>query len=264
MWNTTNIDQRAVIDETATIEDNVSIGPYTVIGPYVKIDKGCRIGSHVVIGPYTHMGENNDIYHFSSIGDEPQDIHYKGQVTYLKIGNGNIIREFCTLNRGTYDHRGETVIGDNNMFMAYVHIAHDCIIGNHVLFINNASLAGHVNVRDHAVVGAFVGIHQFTTIGSYSFLARAAMVGNDVPPFIMVAGNPASVYGLNSVGLKRAGFDHKTILRLREAYKILYRQGLKLDKAMEQMHHMEQECPQVRALVQSLQESQVSKRGIIR
>lgn len=254
------IDERAIIDPNAKIATDVHIGPWTSIGPDVEIDSGTHIGPHVVIKGPTKIGKNNKIYQFASIGEDPQHVNYKGEATQLVIGDGNVIREFCTMNRGTAQGGKTTTIGNNNFFMAYVHIAHDCVVGNHIIFVNNASLAGHVHVQDYATIGGFVGIHQFCTIGAYSFIT-AAMVGKDVPPYVMVTGNTAKVCGLNTVGLKRRGFSSETIVMLRRAYNILYRQGLNVKQAIIELEKMAIECPEIQLFIDAITNS---SRGVVR
>lgn len=254
------IDERANIDPSARIAANVHIGPWTMIGANVEIDSGTHIGPHVVIKGPTKIGKNNRIYQFASIGEDPQHVNYKGEPTRLEIGDGNVIREFCTLNRGTAQGGQVTSIGDNNFFMAYVHVAHDCVVGSNTIFVNNASLAGHVNVQDYATIGGFVGIHQFCTIGAHSFIT-AAMVGKDVPPYVIVTGNTATVCGLNTVGLKRRGFSAETITILRRAYNILYRQGLNVKQAIHELEKMVVECPEVQLFIDAINNS---SRGLVR
>jgi len=254
------IDERAVIDPSAKIEEGVSIGPWSIIGPNVEIGTGTVIGPHVVIQRSTIIGRNNRIYQYASIGEDPQHVNYKGEETLLKIGDGNVIREFCTLNRGTAQGGGTTHIGDYNFFMAYVHVAHDCKVGNHTIFVNNASLAGHVTVEDYATIGGFVGIHQFCNIGAYSFIT-AAMVGKDVPPYVIVTGNTAAVCGLNTVGLKRRGFSSDTITILRRAYNVLFRQGLNVKQALLELEKMVLDCPEVQLFIDAINNS---NRGLVR
>jgi UDP-N-acetylglucosamine acyltransferase len=224
------------------------------------VGDGSIIGSHVVIKGDTIIGRNNKIYQYASIGEDPQHTNYKGEKTLLRIGDGNLIREFCTINRGTMQGGGETKIGDENFFMAYVHIAHDCQVGNSTIFVNNASVAGHVTVEDYATIGAFVGIHQRCNIGAYSFIT-AAMVGKDVPPYVIVTGNAAAVCGLNTVGLKRRGFSSQTITMLRRAYHILFRQGLNIKEVLEELEKMVLECPEVQLFIDAINNS---GRGIVR
>lgn len=254
------IDERAIIDPSAKIESNVTIGPWSIVGPDVEIGSGTVIGPHVVIKGSTILGRNNKVYQYASLGEDPQHVNYKGEKTLLKIGDGNIIREFSTLNRGTSQGGGVTSIGDNNFLMAYVHVAHDCQVKNNTIFVNNASLAGHVTVQDYATIGAFVGIHQFCNIGAYSFIT-AAMVGKDVPPYVMVTGNTAAVCGLNIVGLKRRGFSTQTITMLRRAYNILFRKGLNVKQALCELEEMVLECPEIQLLLDSVNNS---NRGLVR
>lgn len=254
------IDERAIIDPSAKIAADVTIGPWTMIGPEVEIGSGTVIGPHVVVKGYTQIGCNNKIYQYASVGEAPQHMNYKGEETLLKIGDNNIIREFCTLNRGTAQGGGITSIGNNNFLMAYVHIAHDCTVTDHTIFVNNASLAGHVTVEQHATIGGFCGIHQFCHIGAYSFIT-AAMVGKDVPPYVIVTGNTAQVCGLNTVGLKRRGFNTNTITMLRRAYNILFRQGLNVKQALIELEKMVLECPEIQLFIDSVNNS---NRGLVR
>lgn len=255
------IDHRAIIDPTAKIAPDVTIGPWSIIGPNVEIGAGTEIGAHVVIKDNTKIGRNNKILQFASIGEAPQHIHYRGEPTRLEIGDNNLIREFCTLNRGTVQGGGVTRIGNHNFIMSYVHVAHDCQIGNHIIFVNNASLSGHVRVDDYATIGGFVGVHQFCTVGAYSYVSRAAMVAKDVLPYVIVTGNNVSVCGLNTVGLKRRGFTPETIRTLRNAYSIIYRRGLTVNQAVLELQSMLAGCPEVQLLISGLQNS---ARGIIR
>lgn len=254
------IDARAIVDPTAKIAAGVSIGPWTLIEGDVEIGEGTKIESHVVIKAHTRIGKNNHIYQFSSIGEAPQDTSYQGQATWLEIGDHNIIREFCTISRGTSSGSGTTRIGNNNFIMAYVHIAHDCQIGNEVTLVNNAALAGHVTVHDFARIGGFVGVHQYCTVGAYSFVT-AAMIGKDIPPYVIVTGNTAKLCGLNIVGLKRRGFTPEAITGLRRAYNILFRKGLKLATAKAELENMLTEFPDVKLFIDSVSES---ARGILR
>lgn len=254
------IDERAIIDPSAKVAPGVTIGPWTVIGPGVEIGEGTIIGPHVVIKNRVIIGRDNKIYQFASIGEDPQHLNYKGEATSLRIGDRNIIREFCTMNRGTVQGGGETSVGDDNFFMAYVHVAHDCKVGNRTIFVNNASLAGHVTVQDYATIGAFVGIHQFCNIGAYSFIT-AAMVGKDVPPYVIVTGNTAAVCGLNTVGLKRSGFSSETITVLRRAYNILFRQGLNVKEALVELEKLVVNTPEVQLFIDAMTSS---NRGLVR
>lgn len=228
------IDERAVIDPNAVIGKNVSIGPYSVIGPDVYIGDGNWIGSHVVIKGPTRIGQANRIYQFSSIGDDPQDKKFSDdEQSTLEIGDRNLIREYCSINRGTEEGGGKTVIGNDNWIMAYVHIAHDCLVGNSTVFANNTTLAGHVSIDNFVILGGFTGVHQFCHIGKHCFTAISSVVVKDIPPFLMVSGNTAKPSGLNREGLKRHGFTTETIDLLRKAYKIVYRNGLTKNLAIE-------------------------------
>lgn len=255
------IDNRAEIHPEAIIAENVEIGAWSVIGAHVEIAEGCKIGPHVVIQGPTRIGKNNRIFQFASIGEEPQDKKYNGEDTLLEIGDDNTIREFVTLNRGTVQGGGVTRIGNDNWIMAYVHVAHDCIIGNHTIFANNASLAGHVIVEDYAVLSGFSGVHQFCTLGAYSFVAKATYVAKDVLPYLLVAGYSPTVCGLNSVGLKRQGFSSTTLEHLKRAYKIIFRKGYTVKQAIAELHEMISECPEIEAFITAMQNSQ---RGIVR
>ena len=225
----------AIIDEQAVIGDGVSIGAFSIIGAGVEIDDGCEIGPHVVIRCNTHMGKNNKVFQFASVGDDPQDKKYAGEETWLEIGDNNVIREFATINRGTAQDQGTTRIGNDNLLMAYTHVAHDCILGDHTILANAASLGGHVQIHDWAILGGFSMVHQFTRIGAHSFAAMGSAIGKDVPPFVMVAGNPAQPRGINAEGLKRRGFDAEAIGTLKNSYRLLYRAGLRLEQAQQQI-----------------------------
>ncbi|MBS0289096.1 MAG: acyl-ACP--UDP-N-acetylglucosamine O-acyltransferase [Proteobacteria bacterium] len=255
------ISDKAIIDKSAKIAANVEISPYTVIGKDVEIGEGTWVGPHAVINGPTKIGANNRIYQFASIGEAPQDKKYAGEPTRLEIGDNNTFRECSTVSRGTKPGGGLTKIGNDNLFMAYVHIAHDCIVGNNTTFSNNASLAGHVTVDDFANLGGFVGVHQFCNIGSYCFCAGGSMIVKDVLPFITVSGNLAQAYGLNVEGLKRRQFTAEIITHLKRAYKILYRQGLTLEEAVHKLEGMIPDCNQVQVLIEFIKKS---TRGIIR
>ncbi len=255
------IDQRAIVDPSAKIASDVTIGPWSIIGPNVEIESGTQIGSHVVIKDNTKIGRNNKILQFASLGEAPQHINYRGEPTRLEIGDNNLIREFCTLNRGTVQGGGVTRIGNNNFIMSYVHVGHDCQIGNHIIFVNNASLSGHVHIDDYATIGGFVGVHQFCAVGAYSYVSRAAMVTQDVLPYTIVVGNNVTVSGINTVGLKRRGFSENTIRALRNAYSIIYRRGLTVKQALIELQGMVAEYPEVQLFISGLQNS---SRGIIR
>ena len=255
------IDERSDIHPSAAIADNVTIGPWSVIGENVAIGEGTWIGPHVVIRGPTKIGRNNKIYQFASVGEDTQDKKYRGEETWLEIGDNNVVREFCTLNRGTAQGGGVTKIGNGNLLMAYVHVAHDCIIHNDTVFANNASLAGHVEVCDYAILSGFSGVHQFCVIGEYSFIAKGALIAKDVPPYMLVAGiEKPSTYGLNIEGLRRHNFSKETIALLRRAYKAIYRQGLTLANAIDDIKSMAPDDVNLQRLVEFLQRSQ---RGIV-
>lgn len=255
------IDTRAIIDPAAKIADDVEIGPWSIIGPEVEIGAGTRIGPHVVIKGPTKIGCNNQFFQFSSIGEDSQDKKYTGEKTFLEIGDNNVFREFCSINRGTHQGGGITRIGNNNLFMACTHVAHDCIVGNHTIFSNHASAAGHVLVGDYAILSGFSGIHQFCIIGAHSFIAAGCMVTKDVLPYVLVDGSTATTRGLNTEGLKRRGFSAETLNTLRRAYKIIYRNGLTVAEAIEQLQELTKECVEVKLMIDVLQQSQ---RGIVR
>lgn len=252
------IDKTALIDPSAKIASNVSVGPYSIIGPEVEIGEGTWIGPHVVIQGPTRIGCYNKIFQFSSIGEISQDKKFSGQTTYLHIGDRNVIREFSTFNRGT-SQDSVTKIGNDNLFMAYVHVAHDCEIGNWTVFANNASLAGHVKVEDYAVLSGFSGVFQFCRIGKHSFTTTNSVIIKDVPPFVKVSGYYAKPFGLNTVGLQRSGFAEQTILQLRRAYRIIYRKGLTVVKALEELQKVQ--CPEVDQLIRFIKTSTM---GIVR
>lgn len=253
------IDKKAIIDPSAVIANNVSIGAYSVIGPDVEIGEGTWIGPHVVIQGPTRIGRDNRIFQFTSVGEIPQDLKFKGEKTFLEIGDRNIIREFCTLNRGTIQDKAITRIGNDNLFMAYVHIAHDCEIGNHTIFSNNASLAGHVTVEDFVTLGGFSGVYQHCRVGTHSFISTNSVVIKDVPPYVKVSGYYAKPFGLNTVGLQRRGFAEETITHLRRAYKIIYRNGLTVANALQELHKIA--SPEIKQLIQFIE---MSNAGIVR
>jgi len=251
----------AIIDPGARLASGVSVGAYSIIGADVEVGENTWIAPHVVISGPTRIGRNNKIYQFSSIGAVPQDKKYAGEKTFLEIGDGNVIREGCTINRGTAQGGGITRIGSNNWIMAYVHIAHDCIIGDGIVFANNASLAGHVTVQDYVILGGFTLVHQFCIVGAYAFTAMASAISKDVPPYLMVSGHMARPHGLNTEGLKRHGFSPDSISQLRRAYKILYRSNYTVEQALEKLRELEQDCPEVTRWVEFLRNT---TRGIVR
>jgi UDP-N-acetylglucosamine acyltransferase len=246
------IDPRAVIDPAAELAADVVVGPFAVIGANVTIGPGCRIGPHaVVLGP-TQLGRNNQVFQFASIGDAPQDKKYKGEPTRLEIGDGNTFREYCTVNRGTTHDLGVTRIGSDNWFMAYTHVAHDCQIGDHCILANFATLGGHVELGDWVIMAGFSGVHQFCKIGAHCFVANNAAVTRDVPPYLMVTGQPAEPHSVNAEGLKRRGFTPDQIRNIRGAYKVLYRSGLKLAEATEQLKQLAAEQAELKPFVEFL------------
>jgi UDP-N-acetylglucosamine acyltransferase len=227
----TQIHPTAIVDPGARLGENVAIGAYAVIGAGVEIGDGTTVGPHAVIEGPTTIGRDNRIYQFASLGAAPQDKKYAGEPTRLEIGDRNTIREFCTFNRGTTQDAGTTRIGDDNWLMAYVHIAHDCVVGNQTIFANNAQIAGHVHVGDWAILGGFTVVHQFVRIGAHAITGMGTILLQDVPPYVMANGNPSAPHGINAEGLKRRGFSPEAIAALRRAYKTLYRGGLKLEEA---------------------------------
>jgi len=256
-----SIHPTAIVSASARIADDVEIGPYAVVGDDVEIGSGTRIESHVVINGPTRIGRDNHIYQFASIGDDPQDKKYAGEPTRLEIGDRNTIREYCTISRGTVQDEGITTIGNDNWIMAYVHIAHDCRVGSNTIFANNASLAGHVRVGDWVIFAGFSGAHQFCHIGAHSFLGMYSGTNRDVPAYMMVAGQPSEPRGINSEGLKRRNFSADQIRNIKNAYRIVYRKGLKLAEAIEQLERLVDAQPELRIFIDSLQ---VSERGILR
>lgn len=255
------IDPTAVVHPSARLASGVAVGPWSVIGADVEIGEDTWIGPHVVINGPTRIGRENKIYQFNSIGDVPQDKKYAGERSYLEIGDRNVIREYCTLNRGTQQGGGVTRLGDDNWIMAYVHIAHDCQVGSNTVMANGASLAGHVEVGDYVALGGFTMVHQFCAIGAHSFSAVCSVILKDVPPYVLVAGNSAKPRGLNAEGLKRRGFSAETIRILWRAYKTIYRQGFTVQQASQELASMALECPEVEPLIMCLERSE---RGIVR
>ena len=236
----------AVVDPRAELDASVSVGPYAVIGPHVRVGAGSSIGAHCVIEGHTRIGSDNRIFQFASIGAAPQDKKYAGEPTRLEIGHGNTIREFVTINTGTVQDEGVTRLGDDNWIMAYVHIAHDCQVGNQTTLANNTTLAGHVDVGDWATVGGLTGVLQRMRIGAHTMIGFASHVGKDVPPFMVVDGNPLAVRGVNLVGLRRRAFSDERIAAIREMHKLLYRQGLTLEQARAAIMALPEKMPQAR------------------
>lgn len=256
-----SIHPQAIIDPSAKVAEDVIIGPWTYIGPDVEIGSGTEIMSHVVIKGPTSIGKNNRIFQFSSVGEECQDKKYAGEATRLEIGDNNVIRESCTIHRGTAQDAGITKVGSNNLIMAYVHIAHDCVVGDNIILANNATLAGHVHVGDWAILGGGSMIHQFCHIGTHSMSAGGSIVLKDIPAYVMASGQSASAFGLNSEGLKRRGFSKEAMTALKRAYKTIFRQGLTLKQAIEILEESAINVPEVNVLLDSLKNS---SRGIVR
>jgi UDP-N-acetylglucosamine acyltransferase len=257
-----NIHPTAIISPEANISEGAEIGPYTIIGRDVNIGKSTVIGPHVVIDSHTDIGERCRIFQFTSIGAIPQDLKFKGEEKRVIIGNNNTIREFVTINRGTASDIGMTIIGNNNLIMAYCHIAHNCKLGNNIIMVNAANLAGHIHVDDYAIIGGLTGVHQFTRIGSHCIIGGMSAVDKDIPPFVTAAGNRARLYGLNVIGLKRRGFKEETIKALKKAYRIVFRSSLLLSVAIEKVKNEVEDIPEVRQFVEFIESR--SARGICR
>lgn len=255
------IDPRAIIDPNARLADNVQVGPWSYIGPDVVIGEGTIIASHVVIKGSTKIGVNNHIFQFSSIGEDCQDKKYAGEVTYLEIGDSNVFREGCTIHRGTVQDKSLTKIGSHNLFMAYAHVAHDCIVGDHVIMANNSAIAGHVHLGSNTILGGFTAVHQFCRIGSHVMCGAGTVVLKDIPDYVMATGNPAQPHGINAEGLKRRGFTPEVVRQIKQAYKIIYRQKLTVDQALQRLSEMALDTAEILPLIYSLQ---ASSRGVIR
>ncbi|MBK1648874.1 acyl-ACP--UDP-N-acetylglucosamine O-acyltransferase [Rhabdochromatium marinum] len=235
----------AVIDADADLHPQVEVGPFAVIGAGVRIGRGCRIGSHAVIKGPTRMGEDNQVFQFAVVGEAPQDMKFAGEPTELVIGERNVIREFATLHRGTVQDQGVTRIGNDNLLMAYTHVAHDCRIGDHVIMANAASLGGHIQIDDWAILGGFTIVHQFCRIGAHCFTSLGSVVTKDIPPFVTVSGHPARARGVNVEGLRRRQFDTERIRHIRQGYRLLYRSGLLIDEAIARLRELGTEAPDV-------------------
>ncbi|WP_110666965.1 acyl-ACP--UDP-N-acetylglucosamine O-acyltransferase [Salinicola halophilus] len=250
----------AIVDPAATLADDVEVGPFSVIGPDVEIDAGCVIGPHVVIKGPTSLGKRNRIFQFASVGEDCQDKKYAGEPTRLDVGDDNVVRESVTLHRGTAQDRGATTIGSRNLFMAYSHVGHDCVIGDDCILANQATLAGHVRLGDFAILGGLSAIHQFCHMGEHAMVGGCSAITKDVPAFVMASGNPAAPHGLNSIGLKRRGFSSESVRALNEAYRLVYRKGLTLEQAVSEIESRFS-FDETRRFVDSLKSSQ---RGILR
>jgi UDP-N-acetylglucosamine acyltransferase len=255
------IDARAIVSAEAQLAPDVTVGPFSIIGPQVRIGARTVIGPHVVVNGPTTIGADNRIFQFASIGDAPQDKKYRGEPTQLVIGDRNVFRESCTINRGTTHDKGVTRIGNDNLFMAFSHVAHDCSIGNNTVFANSVAMGGHVEVGDWVILGGLTAIHQFIKIGAHAFLGGGAILSRDVPPYLMVAGNPAVPHGINAEGLRRRGFNEEQIRHIREAYRVLYRSDLKLADALARLAPLAQERPEIRTFVDFID---ASTRSLVR
>ena len=256
----------AVVDPAAQLHSTVSVGPFAVIGPHVQIGANTSVGAHCVIEGFTRIGEGNTIHSHAALGGAPQDKKYANEPTRLEIGHRNTIREFCTFNTGTVQDQGVTRIGDDNWIMAYVHIAHDCQLGNNTILANNATLAGHVQVDDWAIIGGLTGVHQFSKVGAHVMAGFSSHISQDVPPFMMVDGNPLTVRGLNLEGLRRRGFGPERLAVIKQAYRSIYRSGLTLQAALDSLHDLHSSCvPEAQVDVQLMIDFLTqSKRGIVR
>ncbi|MGB0466149.1 MAG: acyl-ACP--UDP-N-acetylglucosamine O-acyltransferase [Pontibacterium sp.] len=255
------IDPRAIVDPSAKLADNVEVGPFSIIGPDVEIGEGTRIGPHAVVKGPTRIGANNQIFQFATVGEDCQDKKYNGEATRLTIGDNNVIREGVTIHRGTVQDKGETIIGSHNLFMAYAHVAHDCVVGNNVILANNAAIAGHVHVGDWTILGGFTAVHQFCHIGAHVMCGAGTVVLKDIPSYVLATGNPAKAHGINAEGLKRRGFSPDTIKAIRRAYKVIYRQALTVGQVLDVLESMSQDEKEIKPLIEALRSS---ARGIIR
>lgn len=255
------IHETAIVHPGATLASDVEIGPYSIVGADVELGAGCWIGPHVVLHGPMQMGRNNRVFQFCSLGEAPQDLKYDGEATRLEIGDGNTFREFATVNRGTVSGGGVTRIGDGNLFMGYTHVAHDCRIGNNVIFSNTSQIAGHVEIGDNVILGGFTKVHQFTHLGEHCFTGISTIITRDVPPYVVVAGTQARTYGINKIGLRRRGFDERTITALHTAYKALIRRRGGRDAAMEEIETLRAAHPEVQRFVEFIERSE---RGIVR
>ena len=252
------IDPRAIVSPQAELAPDVVVGPFSIIGPNVTIGPGCIVGPHVVINGPTKIGAQNRFWQFASIGDAPQDKKYKGEPTRLVIGDRNVFRESVTVNRGTTQDKGVTTIGNDNLFMSYSHVAHDCVVGNNLVFANGATLGGHVEIGDWVIIGGLAAIHQFCKVGAHAFIAGGAIVTRDVPTYVMVAGNPAGPHTVNAEGLKRRGFTPEQVRNVRNAFRVLYRSDLLLADALTKLKELGATQPEVAALVDFIGRSERS------
>jgi UDP-N-acetylglucosamine acyltransferase len=251
----------AIIHPGAVVAADVQVGPYAIIGEHVAIGPGCWVGPHAVIEGWTEIGRDNRIFQFASVGAIPQDLKFRGEQSWLRIGDRNTIREFVTMHRGTADGGGETVVGHDNLFMAYAHVAHDCRVGNRVILANGATLAGHVQVDDHAILGGLSAAHQFTRIGCHVMVSGGAMVAQDIPPYTIAQGDRARTIGLNLIGLQRRGFSEETIRGIKRAYKMIFRSGMRLEDALDKVAAEVESSPELQGFTEFIRNSE---RGIAR
>lgn len=258
---TTMIHPTAIIHETAVIGKNVEIGPYSIIGERVELGDDCWVAPHVVIKGPTKIGKGNKIFQFASVGEDCQDLKYNGEETFLEIGDNNVFRESCTIHRGTAQDQGTTRIGNNNLLMAYVHVAHDCILGDNIILSNNATLAGHTHIANNVIIGGLSALHQFTRVGEFAMIGGCSAVNKDIPPYFMATGNYAQAQGINSIGLKRRGFSSAAIMEIKRAYKIICRQGNTLAEARKEIEAKVESCPELKILYDFISED---NRGIVR
>jgi UDP-N-acetylglucosamine acyltransferase len=255
----------AIVDPRAELDSSVEVGAYSIIGPHVRIDAGTVVGPHVVIEGHTTIGRDNKFFQFSSIGAAPQDKKWAGEPTRLEVGDRNTVREFCTFNLGTAQDAGVTRLGNDNWISAYVHLAHDCQVGSNTIFSNNAQLAGHVHVGDWAILSGYAGVHQFCKIGAHAFIGMYTSLTQDVPPFVLVSGNPAGARGVNIEGIKRRGFSRPQIDAIRSAYKTLYRSNLTLEEAKAALFRAEETSPEGAGQIRAMRDFLgTASRGIVR
>jgi UDP-N-acetylglucosamine acyltransferase len=254
------IHNTAIVHEKACVGEGVEIGPYAIIGEHVVIGAGTKVGPHAVIEGWTEIGRDNRIFQFASVGADPQDLKYRGEETQLRIGDRNVVREFVTLHRGTVDGGGETVIGNDNLFMAYSHVAHDCVLGDRVIMANGATLAGHVRIDDYAILGGLCAVHQFTRVGCHVMVSGGSMVAQDIPPYTIAQGDRAKTVGINQIGLKRRDFSDEIVSDIKQAYKLVFRSGLRLEDALDRIE-AELDSPEIRVFTDFIRGSE---RGIAR
>lgn len=255
------IHETAIVHPKAEVGENVEIGAYSIVREHVTIGSNTKIGPHVVIDPFVDIGSDCKIFQFAAIGAEPQDLKFSGEKSFVKIGSGNVIREFVTIHRGTSDGIGVTEIGEDNLIMAYSHIAHDCKLGRRIVLSNNATLGGHITIGDYSVIGGLVAIHQFVRVGNFAFIGGKSAVVKDIPPYMIAAGDRAKLHGLNVVGLKRQGFSSNTLAMLKKAYRLVFRIGLTLNEAIERVAAEVEQVPEVVHLIEFIKSSE---RGITR